>query len=66
MEAINEDLFNDIQTWLYVFGFLDVEQELGTNQEGGPHSHRVAVRKIVNGYTHHHTHARAILNLPSQ
>lgn len=42
MEAIDEDLLDDIQTWLYVFGFLDVEQVLRTDQERGPDSHSVA------------------------
>lgn len=42
MEAINEDLLNHIKTWLYVPGFLDVKQELRTDQKGGPNPHGVA------------------------
>lgn len=42
MEAINEDLLNHIKTWLHVPGFLDVKQELRTDQKGGPNPHGVA------------------------
>lgn len=42
MEAINEDLLNHIKTWLHVPGFLDIKQELRTDQKGGPNPHGVA------------------------
>lgn len=42
MEAINEHLLNHIKTWLHVPGFLDVKQELGPDQKGGPNPHGVA------------------------
>lgn len=42
MEAINEHLLNHIKTRLHVPGFLDVKQELGPDQKGGPNPHGVA------------------------
>lgn len=42
MEAINEDLLNHIKTWLHMLCFLDVKQELGANQKGGPNPHGIA------------------------